>query len=153
MIINLKVDQEESGFISPNEEDDTKNSTDTTRGSWASLDLRHSQHDPLLPGLLDRVCPEIIDQLNEQKRLEDRQEALFLLYAPSTTPDDELQEINMALEPSEVFAHRIFIKCLQLKLELEVEPIFASFALYDAKEKKKVFIFVLIVFFHQSFKH
>ncbi|KAK0179557.1 hypothetical protein PV327_005299 [Microctonus hyperodae] len=135
---DFEVDQEESGFISPNEEDDSKNSIDTTRGSWASLDLRHSQHDPLLPGLLDRVCPEIIDQLNEQKRSEDRQEALFLLYAPSTTPDDELQEINMALEPSEVFAHRIFIKCLQLKLELEVEPIFASFALYDAKEKKKV---------------
>lgn len=37
------------------------------------MDLRHSQHDPLLPSLLDRVCPETIDQMNEQKRSEDRQ--------------------------------------------------------------------------------
>lgn len=34
--------------------------------------------------------------------------------------------------------HRIFVKCLQLRLELEVEPIFASMAIYDAKEKKKI---------------
>lgn len=59
--------------MSPNEEDDLSNSGDTPRGSWASLDLRHSQHDPLLPSLLDRVCLETIDQMNEQKRLEDRQ--------------------------------------------------------------------------------
>lgn len=63
---------------------------------------------------------------------------MFPLYAPPTSPDDEWQEINPALEPSEPFSHKILIKCLQLKLELEVEPIFASLALYDAREKKKV---------------
>lgn len=30
------------------------------------------------------------------------------------------------------------MKCSQLKLELEVEPIFASMAIYDAKERKKL---------------
>lgn len=69
-----QVDQEDTnGCGSPNEEDDLSNCGDTPRGSWASLDLRHSQHDPLLPSLLDRVCLETIDQMNEQKRLEDRQ--------------------------------------------------------------------------------
>lgn len=38
----------------------------------------------------------------------------------------------------EHMGHRIFVKCLQLRLELEVEPIFASMAIYDAKEKKKI---------------
>lgn len=69
-----QVDQEDvNGAGSPNDDEDLSSSADTPRGSWASLDLRHSQHDPLLPGLLDRVCPETIDLNNEQKRSEDRQ--------------------------------------------------------------------------------
>ncbi|XP_046488292.1 dedicator of cytokinesis protein 7 isoform X2 [Neodiprion pinetum] len=136
---DFEVDQEDvNGALSPHDDEDFSNSADTPRGSWASLDLRHSQHDPLLPGLLDRVCPETVDLTNEEKRSEDRQEALFPLYAPPSSPDDEWQEINPALEPSEPFSHKILVKCLQLKLELEVEPIFASLALYDAREKKKV---------------
>lgn len=71
------MDQEQlNGSHSPNEDetDLSQSSTqDTPRGSWASLDLRHSQHDPLLPNLLDRVNPETVDQVNEQKRSEDRQ--------------------------------------------------------------------------------
>ncbi|XP_008560858.1 dedicator of cytokinesis protein 7 [Microplitis demolitor] len=135
---DFEVDQEDILYNSPNDEDDLSNSLDTPRGSWASLDLRHSQHDPLLPGLLDRVSPETIDQINQQKRSEDRQDAIFPLYTPSNCQDDEWQESSPALEPSELFSHKILIKCLQLKLELEVEPIFASFALYDAKEKRKL---------------
>jgi hypothetical protein len=65
-------------------------------------------------------------------------EALFPLYALPTSSDDEWQELTHVAEPSEPFSHKILVKCLQLKLELEVEPIFASLALYDAKEKKKV---------------
>lgn len=136
---DFEVDQEETHCsTSPNEDDEFSNCGSTPRGSWASLDLRHSQHDPLFPNILERICPEIVDQLNEQKRLEDRQEAFFPLYSPPASLDDEWHEINVALEPSESFSHKILVKCLQLKLELEVEPIFASFALYDAKEKKKV---------------
>ncbi|XP_058798618.1 dedicator of cytokinesis protein 7 [Phymastichus coffea] len=140
---DFEVDQEQvNGCHSPNEDEtdlsQSNSQQETPRGSWASLDLRHSQHDPLLPNLLDRVCPETIDQVNEQKRSEDRQEALFPLYSLPTPSDDEWQEIMLASEPSEPFSHKIHIKCLQLKLELEVEPIFACMALYDAKEKKKV---------------
>ena len=68
-----------------------------------------------------------------------KKEALFPLYALPTSADDEWQEITLASEPAEPFSHKILIKCLQLKLELEVEPIFACMALYDSKEKKKVF--------------
>ena len=44
----------------------------------------------------------------------------------------------MADEPMENIKHRIFVQCNKLELNLQIEPIFASMALYDAKEKKKV---------------
>ena len=43
-----------------------------------------------------------------------------------------------AEEPNENLGHRILVQCNKLELNLQVEPIFASMALYDAKEKKKV---------------
>ena len=35
------------------------------RGSWASFDLRSSQPDPMIPGLLAHVDAETVDELNE----------------------------------------------------------------------------------------
>lgn len=109
----------------------------TPRGSWASFDLRNSVNDPLLPGLLDRVPVETIDQLNEKRRADERQESLFTLY-PESDSEDFVERRLPAEMPEEHVGHRILVKCLQLKLELEVEPIFASMAIYDAKEKKKL---------------
>ncbi|XP_023260621.1 dedicator of cytokinesis protein 7-like, partial [Seriola lalandi dorsalis] len=40
--------------------------------------------------------------------------------------------------PKEHFGQRLLVKCLSLKFEIEIEPIFASLALYDVKEKKKI---------------
>uniref|UniRef100_A0A1B0BZM0 Dedicator of cytokinesis protein 7 n=1 Tax=Glossina palpalis gambiensis TaxID=67801 RepID=A0A1B0BZM0_9MUSC len=109
----------------------------TPRGSWASFDLRRSINDPLIPSLLDDLPPEHVDQANEIKRQEDRQEALFSLY-PEAEAEDLIERRLPAEIPIEHVGHRIFVKCLQLRLELEVEPIFASMAIYDAKEKKKI---------------
>lgn len=108
----------------------------TPRGSWASFDLRSSVNDPLIHGLLDRTPAEAIDQNNEKRRLEDRQESIFTLYQDV---DDDIVEKRLPAEmPFEHMGHRFLVKCLQLKLELEVEPIFASMAIYDAKERKKI---------------
>lgn len=109
----------------------------TPRGSWASFDLRRSVNDPLIPNLLDDVPPEQIDQTNESRRQEDRQEALFSLY-PEADPEDVIERRLPAEIPMEHLGHRILVKCLQLRLELEVEPIFATMAIYDAKERKKI---------------
>ncbi|XP_059491152.1 dedicator of cytokinesis protein 7 isoform X2 [Neocloeon triangulifer] len=119
------------------EERDARSSAETPRGSWASFDLRNSVSDALLSELLQKNPPETIDSLNEIRRLEDRQSALFLLY-PSQDEEEIVERRIPAEMPSDHLGHRILVKCLQLKLELEVEPIFASMALYDAKEKKKV---------------
>lgn len=52
--------------------------------------------------------------------------------------EDFVERRQPAEVPTEHQGHRILVKCLQLKLELEVEPIFASMAIYDAKERKKI---------------
>nr|CAD7401940.1 unnamed protein product [Timema cristinae] len=112
-------------------------SADTPRGSWASFDLRNSVNDQLILTLLERVPPETVDQLNEVRRLEQRQDMLFSLY-PAQDEEERIERRIPAENPCDQIVHRILVKCIQLKLELEVEPIFASMALYDAKEKKKV---------------
>lgn len=109
----------------------------TPRGSWASFDLRSSTNDPLLPGLFDRVPAEATDLQNEKRRAEERPDALFSLCV-DIDPDDVIERRLPADMPAEHLSHRILVKCSQLKLELEVEPIFASMAIYDAKERKKL---------------
>ncbi|KAL5279484.1 DOCK6 family protein [Megaselia abdita] len=109
----------------------------TPRGSWASFDLRRSVNDPLIPNLLDDLPPEMIDKANELRRNDERQESFFGFYQDQC--DEDIVERRIPAEiPMEHSGHRILVKCLDLHLELEVEPIFASMAIYDAKEKKKV---------------
>ncbi|KAK5645751.1 hypothetical protein RI129_004215 [Pyrocoelia pectoralis] len=112
----------------------------TPRNSWASLDLRHSTGDPLISEILEYATPETLDQLNESRRQVDRQEALFSLYPllPEVDGSDPVERRFVPGLPVEHMGHRIIIKCIQLQLDIEVEPIFASMALYDARERKKV---------------
>lgn len=49
------------------------------RGSWASFDLRSSQPDPLIAGLLDHVDAETIDELNEVQNSSNILSALIYL--------------------------------------------------------------------------
>ncbi|XP_049870539.1 dedicator of cytokinesis protein 7 isoform X2 [Pectinophora gossypiella] len=114
------------------------NETLTPRGSWASLDLRSSSSDPLLPDIFERKPPEQLDAINEAKRLENRQADLLGLYTPYLDEEEAVERRLPADMPGEVLGHRILVVCHQLKLELDVEPLFASMALYDAKEKKKI---------------
>ncbi|XP_045511771.1 dedicator of cytokinesis protein 7 [Colias croceus] len=114
------------------------NETLTPRGSWASLDLRSSSSDPLLPDLFEKKPQEQIDAVNEGRRLENRQSDLLGLYAPYLDEEEAVERRLAAEMPCELMGHRILVVCHQLKLELDVEPLFASMALYDAKEKKKL---------------
>ncbi|KAI1280634.1 Dedicator of cytokinesis protein 7 [Halotydeus destructor] len=120
--------------------DSNRNSAYSTmsRDSRASriFDLRNSQSDPLVHEvLLDTL--EDIDATNEKLRQEASVDALLGL----SHIDEETSLVDLrrpAIIPSEHFGNRIYAKCLTLKLDLEIEPIFASLALYDAKEKKKL---------------
>ncbi|XP_068621586.1 dedicator of cytokinesis protein 7 [Battus philenor] len=114
------------------------NETLTPRGSWASLDLQSSSSDPLIPDLFEKKPPEQMDAVNEARRLENRQADLLGLYTPYLDEEEAVERRLAAEMPCEVMGHRILVVCHQLKLELDVEPLFASMALFDAKEKKKL---------------
>ncbi|XP_074836429.1 dedicator of cytokinesis protein 6 isoform X3 [Carettochelys insculpta] len=112
---------------------------DTPRGSWASsiFDLKNSAADPLLPALLERPALEEVDRQNQELRRENRHPELLALFP---TPDEEeaVERCSLPELPREHFGQRILVKCLSLKFEIEIEPIFGTLALYDAKEKKKI---------------
>ncbi|XP_055884538.1 dedicator of cytokinesis protein 7-like isoform X6 [Biomphalaria glabrata] len=112
---------------------------DTPRGSWASsiFDLKQSQADTLLPNLFDRIKNEDVDRNNENLRQQNRYDNIFSLY-PMQDEEEVIERRSPPEVPKEHFGHRILVKCLQLTLEMEVEPIFVSMALYDSRERKKI---------------
>ncbi|XP_034738255.1 dedicator of cytokinesis protein 7 isoform X13 [Etheostoma cragini] len=112
---------------------------DTPRGSWACsiFDLKNSLPDALLPHLLDRAPNEEIDRHNEEIRKANRHRELFALH-PALDEEEPIERHCVPEVPKEHFGQRLLVKCLSLKFEIEIEPIFASLALYDVKEKKKI---------------
>uniref|UniRef100_A0A8C2NIG0 Dedicator of cytokinesis 7 n=1 Tax=Capra hircus TaxID=9925 RepID=A0A8C2NIG0_CAPHI len=112
---------------------------DTPRGSWACsiFDLKNSLPDALLPNLLDRTPNEEIDRQNDEQRKSNRHKELFALH-PSPDEEEPIERLSVPDVPKEHFGQRLLVKCLSLKFEIEIEPIFASLALYDVKEKKKI---------------
>uniref|UniRef100_A0A8C1H0A1 Dedicator of cytokinesis 7 n=1 Tax=Cyprinus carpio carpio TaxID=630221 RepID=A0A8C1H0A1_CYPCA len=107
--------------------------------NWACsiFDLKNSQPDALLPHLLDRVPNEEIDHHNEDQRKSNRHRELFALH-PALDEEEPIERHCVPDVPKEHFGQRLLVKCLSLKFEIEIEPIFASLALYDVKEKKKI---------------
>ncbi|KAM8931057.1 dedicator of cytokinesis protein 7 isoform 1-T1 [Pelodytes ibericus] len=125
------------------EQDDLKRRSmsidDTPRGSWACsiFDLKNSLPDALLSNLLDRTPNEEIDHQNEGQRKSHRHKELFALH-PAQDEDEPIERLTVPDVPKEHFGQRLLVKCLSLKFEIEIEPIFASLSLYDVKEKKKI---------------
>ncbi|XP_054859895.1 dedicator of cytokinesis protein 6 [Eublepharis macularius] len=112
---------------------------DTPRGSWASsiFDLKNCVADSLLPSLLARTAIEETDRRNEEQRKENRHSEILALY-PAPDEEEAVERCSVPEVPKEHFGQRILVKCLSLKFEIDIEPIFGSLALYDVKEKKKI---------------
>ncbi|XP_067416642.1 dedicator of cytokinesis protein 6 isoform X2 [Emydura macquarii macquarii] len=112
---------------------------DTPRGSWASsiFDLKNSAADPLLPALLARTALEEVDRRNEALRQENRHGELLALF-PAPDEDEAVERCSLPEVPREHFGQRVLVKCLSLRFEIEIEPVFGTLALYDVKEKKKI---------------
>ncbi|XP_053348145.1 dedicator of cytokinesis protein 7-like isoform X8 [Clarias gariepinus] len=125
------------------EQDDLKRRSlsldDTPRGSWASsiFDLKNSSADALLPSLLERTVAEDMDHRNAETRQQGRYTDLLGLY-PAPDEDEAVERCSVPEVPKEHTGQRIMVKCLSLKFEIEIEPIFGTLALYDVKEKKKI---------------
>uniref|UniRef100_A0A673WPE3 Dedicator of cytokinesis 6 n=1 Tax=Salmo trutta TaxID=8032 RepID=A0A673WPE3_SALTR len=112
---------------------------DTPRGSWASsiFDLKNSSPDALLPSVLERTAAEDMDRRNAEARLQGRHSDLLGLFPPPDE-DEAVERCSVPEVPKEHCGQRIMVKCLSLKFEIEIEPIFGTLALYDVKEKKKI---------------
>nr|XP_039268691.1 dedicator of cytokinesis protein 7-like [Styela clava] len=125
------------------------------RGSWSSnQDMKNSQSDPMLESVLEGNPQEEVDSLNRERRNKDRLPSLFALYHPptqSTTsiqqsavggPGDDsdfpIEKRHVPPAPEEHLGYRLLVKCLNLEMDVEIEPIFACVALYDTKYKKKI---------------
>ncbi|XP_072255666.1 dedicator of cytokinesis protein 6 isoform X5 [Pyxicephalus adspersus] len=138
-----ELDEATEEKAAPEEQEDKKRSSasmdDTPRGSWASsiFDLKNSAPDPLLTGLLERTPPEEVDRINEEQRRGNRHHHVLALY-PAPDEDEAIERSTIPEVPKEHFGQRILVKCISLKFEIEIEPIFCVMALYDAKEKKKI---------------
>ncbi|XP_044920577.1 dedicator of cytokinesis protein 7 isoform X4 [Mustela putorius furo] len=139
----FESDEAPDGNSYQDEQDDLKRRSmsidDTPRGSWACsiFDLKNSLPDALLPNLLDRTPNEEIDRQNDDQRKSNRHKELFALH-PSPDEEEPIERLSVPDVPKEHFGQRLLVKCLSLKFEIEIEPIFASLALYDVKEKKKI---------------
>ncbi|XP_005999457.1 dedicator of cytokinesis protein 8 isoform X2 [Latimeria chalumnae] len=103
----------------------------------SDFDLRGIQPDSRLENLLQPISPEDTDRQNEETRKENRQAELFALY-PITDEEDAVEIRPIPDCPKEHLGYRILIKLQSLKFEIEIEPLFASIALYDLKERKKI---------------
>uniref|UniRef100_A0AAY4CHG2 Dedicator of cytokinesis 6 n=1 Tax=Denticeps clupeoides TaxID=299321 RepID=A0AAY4CHG2_9TELE len=112
---------------------------DTPRGSWASsiFDLKNSSPDALLPSVLERAASEDMDRRNADARQQGRHPDLLGLF-PAPDEDEAVERCSIPEIPKEHVGQRIMVKCLSLKFEIDIEPIFGTLALYDVKEKKKI---------------
>lgn len=111
-------------------------------------DFDKIEPDPIIANQLDKIPIEIIESENELLRnCKNRCISIFdfynLITKKSKTNNDAIEYREHFNPPSLINDHekqtsRLLIKCTQLKLELQVEPIYASMALYDLKERIKI---------------
>ncbi|XP_065185199.1 dedicator of cytokinesis protein 7-like [Sycon ciliatum] len=102
------------------------------------FDLEMTEEEELFPDLLEDVPVEVVDDQNAKCRRETRQTSLFSLYPFHEELENHIENRPSAPPPAEQVGCRLLVKCLDLQLELEVEPFFAVMALYDVREKKKI---------------
>lgn len=92
----------------------------------------------MISEILEQSILESQDQVNESQRQIERPEALFALINQDNHNDESVEKRIQATAPFEHMGHRVLVKCLQMSMDIEVEPLFLSMALYDSKERKKV---------------
>ncbi|XP_029468971.1 dedicator of cytokinesis protein 8 isoform X2 [Rhinatrema bivittatum] len=105
--------------------------------SSGDLDLRGLHPDPRLDHLLQHVNAEDYARQNKEARRANRNAELFALY-PAMDEEDAVEIRPVPECPREHFGNRILVKLQTLKFDIEIEPLFASIALYDIKERKKI---------------
>ncbi|KAJ8285221.1 hypothetical protein GJAV_G00023710 [Gymnothorax javanicus] len=103
----------------------------------ADFDLRGLQPDARVDSLLRFSNPDDLDRFNQETRQSSRYPEIFALYPP--VDEDDAVEIRPIPDcPKEHIGHRVLVRCQAIKFEIDIEPLFATLALYDLREKKKI---------------
>ncbi|XP_029018984.1 dedicator of cytokinesis protein 8 isoform X3 [Betta splendens] len=103
----------------------------------SDFNLRCLTPDQRVEGLLAFSSHEELDRLNQEARHSHRPTELFALCQPADEEDAvEIRPIPDC--PKEHVGDRILVRCQAIKFEIDIEPLFATMALYDLKEKKKI---------------
>lgn len=105
--------------------------------SNVDYNLEAAESDALLLDMLESREDSEVDEENQQLRTSNRHPSLFGLY-PLPEREDAKENRTPTLPPSEHQGLRLLVKVSELRFDLNIEPIFAVMALYDAKEKKKI---------------
>jgi hypothetical protein len=103
------------------------------RSSWLLSDLEKLEADPILPHLFERIPIESIDKENEIMREKQRPPSIFHFYPPNHGINGMVETRMMPDSPKEHSPAKLLVKCTHLKFDLEIEPMWASMALYDLK--------------------
>ncbi|XP_028314469.1 dedicator of cytokinesis protein 8 isoform X2 [Gouania willdenowi] len=103
----------------------------------SDFNLRCLTPDPRVEALLAFNSHEELDRFNQDARQGMRHPELFALYPPADEEDAvEIRPIPDC--PKEHSGERILVRCQAIRFEIDIEPMFATMALYDLKEKKKI---------------
>ncbi|XP_034450748.1 dedicator of cytokinesis protein 8 isoform X1 [Hippoglossus hippoglossus] len=103
----------------------------------SDFNLRCLTPDQRVEGLLAYGSHEELDRFNQESRQGNRHPELFALYPPADEEDAvEIRPIPDC--PKEHTGDRILVRCQAIKFEIDIEPVFATMALYDLKEKRKI---------------
>ena len=107
-------------------------------------DFDRIEPDPIISSLLDKFQLEDIEKANDNMRNTERISSLFNFYRIESRLEEAENEQSLIdtfrkVElPSAAKTNSILVKCTNLKLDFEVEPLFATMALYDLKSRKKI---------------
>uniref|UniRef100_A0A8C6PNT8 Dedicator of cytokinesis 8 n=1 Tax=Nothobranchius furzeri TaxID=105023 RepID=A0A8C6PNT8_NOTFU len=102
------------------------------------FNLRSLAPDPRVKYALAFSNQEELDRLNQEARQENRPSELFSLYPP---PDELCPIITTIHRNRTKFCSWQWLNYrfpFSFRFEIDIEPIFATLALYDLKEKKKI---------------
>ncbi|CAD5111868.1 DgyrCDS1134 [Dimorphilus gyrociliatus] len=102
----------------------------------SSLDLMES--DGLLDEVFQQNSLDDIDERNRQERMRNRKWCVFTLY--DSISDDHPSEIKTIPPKFKNLQdiNRILLRVSSMEMDNDVEPIFGSVALYDARKRKKI---------------
>ncbi|XP_032903041.1 dedicator of cytokinesis protein 7-like isoform X1 [Amblyraja radiata] len=87
--------------------------------------------------LLQPTTPEEVDLRNKEKRKSGRLTDMCSLYPPMDEEDGGYSRV-IPQPPCCQWEQKLQFNFLELKFEIEIEPLFVTLALYDLKERRKI---------------